>query len=72
MVLFKDRKKRFLSDTKTKRKLFGSIINLGDMYLDIYCEIYLCKKVNVAKKKEIKKIKIQNNLKKVDSSPKML
>ena len=64
--------KKVFMDPKTKRKLFGSIMNVGDIYLDIYCEIYLCKKVNVTKKKEIKKIKIQKNLKKADASPKML
>ena len=64
--------KKVFMDPKTKRKLFGSIMNVGDIYLDIYCEIYLCKKVNITKKKEIKKIKIQKNLKKADASPKML
>ena len=67
-----EQRKKLFMDPKTKRKLFGSIMNVGDIYLDIYCEIYLCKKTNIMKKKEIKKIKIQKNLRKADGSPSAL
>ena len=31
-------------DLKTKRKLFGTVLNMGDIYLNIYSEIYLSEK----------------------------
>ena len=37
-----EQQKRLLMDTNTKRKLFGTVINMGDIYLNIYSEIYLC------------------------------
>ena len=67
-----EQRKKLFMDPKTKRKLFGSVMNAGDIYLDLYSEIYLCKKTNITKKKEIKKLKIQKNLRKVDGSPNAL
>ena len=37
-------------DVKTKRKIFGTALNMSDIYLYIYSEIFL------SDKKEIKKI----------------
>ena len=42
-------------DVKTKRKLFGTVLNMGDIYLNIYSEIYL------SDKKEPKKTITKNS-----------
>ena len=36
-----EQQKKLLMDTNTKRKLFGTVLNMGDIYLNIYSEIYL-------------------------------
>ena len=42
-----EQQKKLLMDTNTKRKLFGTVLNMGDIYLNIYSEIYLCEtKIN--------------------------
>ena len=41
-----EQQKKLLMDTNTKRKLFGTVLNMGDIYLDIYSEIYLCETKN--------------------------
>ena len=42
-----EQQKKLLMDLKTKRKLFGTIMNMGDIYLNIYSEIYLSEKSNI-------------------------
>ena len=43
-----EQQKKLLMDTNTKRKLFGTVLNMGDIYLNIYSEIYLCEtKINI-------------------------
>ena len=39
-----EQQKKILMDVNTKRKLFGTVLNMGDIYLNIYSEIYLCDK----------------------------
>jgi hypothetical protein len=39
-----EQQKKILMDLKTKRKLFGTVLNMGDIYLNIYSEIYLSDK----------------------------
>ena len=39
-----EHQKKILIDVNTKRKLFGTITNMGDIYLKIYSEIYLSDK----------------------------
>ena len=39
-----EQQKKLLIDTKTKRKLFGTVINSGDIYLNIYTEVFLISK----------------------------
>ena len=41
-----EQQKKLLIDLKTKRKLFGTVLNMGDIYLNIYSEIYLSEKSN--------------------------
>ena len=41
-----EQQKKLLMDLKTKRKLFGTVLNMGDIYLNIYSEIYLSEKNN--------------------------
>ena len=41
-----EQQKKLLMDTNTKRKLFGTVINMGDIYLNIYSEIYLSETKN--------------------------
>ena len=39
-----EQQKKLIIDTKTKRKLFGTVINSGDIYLNIYTEVFLISK----------------------------
>ena len=39
-----EQQKKLLIDTKTKRKLFGTVINSGDIFLNIYTEVFLISK----------------------------
>ena len=41
-----EQQKKIIMDLKTKRKLFGTVLNMGDIYLNIYSEIYLNEKNN--------------------------
>jgi hypothetical protein len=41
-----EQQKKLLMDTNTKRKLFGTVLNMGDIYLNIYSEIYLSETKN--------------------------
>ena len=41
-----EQQKKLLMDLNTKRKLFGTVTNMGDIYLNIYSEIYLSEKNN--------------------------
>ena len=43
-----EQQKKLLMDLKTKRKLFGTVLNMGDIYLNIYSEIYLSEKNNAS------------------------
>ena len=45
-----EQQKKILMDVKTKRKLFGTVLNMGDIYLNIYSEIYLSDKKEPKKK----------------------
>ena len=71
-----EHQKKILMDVNTKRKLFGTITNMGDIYLKIYSEIYLSDKnkssSNIAKncKSTTRRKKISKNNKKIDGSPK--
>ena len=82
--LIQEQQKKLLIDSKTKRKLFGTIINSGDIYLKIYAEVILISKNNNGdiklKNSRLKKIMNTNTPKcyikynfqvtKGDSSPK--
>ena len=39
-----EQQKKLIIDTKTKRKLFGTVINNGDIFLNIYTEVFLISK----------------------------
>ena len=71
-----EQQKKLLMDLKTKRKLFGTVLNTGDIYLNIYSEIYLSEKTNVSMLSHNskttstrKKNLISINKKKFDGSP---
>ncbi len=51
-----EQQKKLIIDTKTKRKLFGTLINTGDIYLKIYAEVSLISKNISQQKQKIKKI----------------
>ena len=57
-----EQQKKVLIDLKTKRKLFGTIVNLGDIYLNIYAEVFLISRTNIEQKNnnKIKKNYYQN------------
>ena len=42
-----EQQKKLLMDLKTKRQLFGTVLNTGDIYINIYSEIYLNEKNTV-------------------------
>ena len=70
-----EQQKRLLIDTNTKRKLFGTVLNAGDIYLNIYSEIYLCENSNNGKintkNLNLKKKKLvpEGSKKRLDGSP---
>ena len=50
-----EQSKKLLIDMKTKRKLFDTVINSGDIYLNIYTEVFLVSKnINEQKQKNLK------------------
>ena len=78
-----EQQKKLLMDLKTKRKLFGTILNMGDIYLNIYSEIYLSEKNNVStmsqnsksttnRKKNLISINNSEFRKKFDGSPRTI
>ena len=52
-----EQQKKLIIDTKTKRKLFGTLINSGDIYLKIYAEVSLISKNTVQQKQKNLKLK---------------
>ena len=69
-----EQQKKLLMDTNTKRKLFGTVINIGDIYLNIFSEIYLCEtknNINNTKSNCRKKNQLFEGVsrKKIDGSP---
>ena len=67
-----EQQKKLLMDPKTKRKLFGTVMNAGDIYLNIYSEIYLCKKSTITNNGINVKKKLKNANKKFDGSPRAI
>ena len=75
-----EQQKKLLMDTNTKRKLFGTVLNMGDIYLNIYSEIYLVETKNnnninqkANAKKKNKLLGSEANLKKkLDGSPRTI
>ena len=75
-----EQQKKLLMDTNTKRKLFGTVLNMGDIYLNIYSEIYLVETKNnnninqkTNAKKKNKLFGSETNLKKkMDGSPRTI
>ena len=77
-----EQQKKLLIDLKTKRKLFGTIVNIGDIYLNIYAEVFLVSRTSIEQKNLNKKnkniyqntpqcyIKYNFQLNKSDYSPK--
>jgi hypothetical protein len=76
----KEQQKKLLMDLKAKRKLFGTVLNMGDIYLNIYSEIYLSEKNNAStmtqnskstttRKKNMVSINNSEMRKKFDGSP---
>ena len=45
-----EQQKKLLIDLNTKRKLFGTVINTGDIFLNIYAEVFVVSKSNIEKK----------------------
>ena len=52
-----EQQKKLIIDTKTKRKLFGTLINSGDIYLKIYAEVSLISKNTIQQKQKNLKLK---------------
>ena len=45
-----EQQKKLLIDLKTKRKLFGTIVNIGDIYLNIFAEVFLVSRASLEQK----------------------
>ena len=77
-----EQQKKLLIDLKTKRKLFGTIVNIGDIFLNIYAEVFLISRTSLEQKNnnKMRKNMLQNTpqcyikynfqLNKSDNSPK--
>ena len=72
-----EQQKKLLMDVNTKRKLFGTVLSVGDIYINIYSEIYLCEmnntnNINQKNYKSVTRRKkmLSANNKKIDGSPK--
>ena len=55
-----EQQKKLLIDLKTKRKLFGTIVNIGDIFLNIYSEIYVISRTSM-EQKTINRMRKNNN-----------
>ena len=55
-----EQQKKLLIDLKTKRKLFGTIVNIGDIFLNIYSEIYVISRTSM-EQKSINRMRKNNN-----------
>ena len=55
-----EQQKKLLIDLKTKRKLFGTIVNIGDIFLNIYSEIYVISKTSM-EPKTVNRMRKNNN-----------
>ena len=57
-----EQQKKLLIDLKTKRKLFGTIVNIGDIYLNIFAEVFIVSRQSIDHKNnnKIKKNYYQN------------
>ena len=60
----KEQQLKLLVDLKTKRKLFGTIISSGDIYLYISAEVFVNNNLNIIEKKKKNSIKNKNGQKK--------
>jgi hypothetical protein len=49
-----EQQKKLLIDLKTKRKLFGTIVNIGDIFLNIYAEVLIVSRSSLEQKNNIK------------------
>ena len=69
-----EQQKKLLMDLNTKRRLFGTVLKAGDIYINIYSEIYLSEKQSMNYTKSCKSTRRQKvvtgNNKKIDGSPK--
>ena len=50
-----EQQRKLFIDLKTKRKLFGTVVKTGDIFLNIYTEIYLDSKTNIENKQTKRK-----------------
>ena len=55
-----EQQKKLIIDTKTKRKLFGTVIDSGDIFLNIYTEVFLISKSLNEQKMKNSKLKKNN------------
>ena len=60
----KEQQLKLLVDLKTKRKLFGTIVSSGDIYLYISAEVFVNNNLNIVEKKKRNSIKNKNGQKK--------
>ena len=60
----KEQQLKLLVDLKTKRKLFGTIVSSGDIYLYISAEVFVNNNLNIVEKKKKNSIKNKNGQKK--------
>ena len=63
---------KLIIDLNTKRKLFGTLINSGDIYLVLSAEVFIPDKKNIILNTEISNINLNDNIKKKNNNFKQI
>ena len=67
-TMIQEQKIKLIIDLNTKRKLFGKLINAGDIYLVLSAEVFIPDKKNIIINNEINNININDNMKKKNNN----
>ena len=71
-TMIQDQKIKLIIDLNTKRKLFGTLINAGDIYLILSAEVFIPDKKNIILYTEINNINLNDNNKKKNNNFKQI
>ena len=71
-TMIQEQKIKLIIDVNTKRKLFGKLINTGEIYLDLRAEVFIPDKKNILFINDINDINSINNIKKINNANKKI